>query len=94
MRSSTRLHFAALIGLVGGCTGQIEEDVPDGITPEQEAARKAWVVGAQPVLGANCAPRGFQERVTVRTARGAPEIRVPTNACMSVAIGHLLRRGS
>jgi hypothetical protein len=55
MRSSTRLHFAALIALVGGCTGQIEEDVPEGITPEQEAARKAWVVGAQPVLSANCA---------------------------------------
>jgi mono/diheme cytochrome c family protein len=55
MRSSTRLLFAALVGLVGGCTGQIEEDVPDGITPEQEAARKAWVVGAQPVLSTNCA---------------------------------------
>ena len=54
MRSSTTFVFAALIGLVGACTGQIEEDVPDGITPEQEAARKAWVVGAQPVLSANC----------------------------------------
>lgn len=54
MRSFTRVMFAALIGM-GGCTGQIEEDVPEGITPEQEAARKAWVVGAQPVLSANCA---------------------------------------
>lgn len=55
MRAATtlpRIIFA--IGLMG-CTGQIEEDVPEGITPEQEAARKAWVVNAQPTLSMNCA---------------------------------------
>jgi hypothetical protein len=39
---------------VTGCTGLIEEDVPEGVSPEQEAARRAWVAGAQPVLNTNC----------------------------------------
>ena len=55
MRVATKLpRIIFVIGLMG-CTGEIIEDVPDGISPEQEAARKAWVVSAQPVFSMNCA---------------------------------------
>jgi hypothetical protein len=37
---------------------------------------------------------GFHARSTIRTPRGAPEIRVPTNECVTVVIGHLLQSGS
>ncbi|HLL25792.1 MAG TPA: hypothetical protein VK427_26825 [Kofleriaceae bacterium] len=38
-----------------GCTGLIEDNGTGGLTPEQEAARAAWVSEAQPVLLQNCA---------------------------------------
>lgn len=69
--SSTRLLFA--VGLLG-CTGQIEEDIPEGITPEQEAARKAWVISAQPALEANCASCHGGSMPAVAWLEGSPDI--------------------
>jgi hypothetical protein len=49
-----RASSVALVLLVSGCTGLIQEDIPEGVSPEQEAARRAWVAKAQPVLNTNC----------------------------------------
>lgn len=68
---SSRLLFA--VGLLG-CTGQIEEDLPTGISPEQEAARKAWVISAQPVLDKNCVSCHGGSMPTVAWLEGSPDI--------------------
>ena len=70
-----RLHFAALVAaaMAAGCTGQIEEDIPEGITPEQEAARKAWITKAHPVLEMNCASCHGGSRPEVAFIEGAPD---------------------
>lgn len=70
-----RLHIAiGLLAATGACTGIIEEDLPEGITPEQEAARKAWVVGAQPVLDANCASCHGGSMPAVAWLEGGPDV--------------------
>jgi hypothetical protein len=56
------------------CTGLIEEDLPEGLTPEQEAARKAWVVGAQPVLQERCAECHGGSMPAVAWLEGAPDL--------------------
>ena len=66
-------RFLPLV-LLMGCTGLIEEDVPDGVSPEQEAARKAWVVDAQPTLDQNCASCHGGSRPEVAWLEGSPDI--------------------
>jgi hypothetical protein len=69
-------HRAALLlaPLLFACTGLIEEDVPEGLTPAQEAARKAWVVGAQPVLQERCSECHGGSMPAVGWLEGAPDL--------------------
>jgi hypothetical protein len=67
-----RLHIAAALALAG-CTGTIDEDLPEGITPEQEAARKIWIQKAHPVLDQNCASCHGGSRPEVAWLEGAPD---------------------
>src|SRR5215207_484052 len=71
MLASTRLLFA--VALLG-CTGEIEEDIPEGISPAQEAARKAWVISAQPVLESKCASCHGGSMPAVAWLEGSPDI--------------------
>jgi mono/diheme cytochrome c family protein len=66
-----RLSFVMLLV---GCTGQIEADIPEGISPEEEAARSAWVANAQPVLDVNCASCHGGSRPEVAWFLGAPDV--------------------
>lgn len=66
-----RLSFVVLLV---GCTGQIEADLPEGISPEEEAARSAWVAKAQPVLDANCASCHGGSRPEVAFMTGGPDV--------------------
>jgi hypothetical protein len=59
-RRASRAHFdlhlvATASVLVAGCTGLIDDGGTGGLTPEQEAARKAWVTKAQPTIDTYCA---------------------------------------
>ena len=74
MLASRRLHIAVFAVGLFGCTGEILEDIPEGITPEQEAARKAWVVGAQPVLDMNCASCHGGSMPAVAWLEGGPDV--------------------
>ena len=69
---ATRLSIVVLLGI--GCTGQIEADLPAGTTPEQEAARRAWVAGAQPVLDTNCASCHGGSMPNVAWIEGGPDV--------------------
>jgi hypothetical protein len=64
----------ALALLFTACTGEIQEDLPEGITPEQEAARKAWVTGAQPVLQERCSECHGGSMPAVAWLEGAPDV--------------------
>ena len=64
--------IAALV-VATGCTGTIDEDLPEGITPEQEAARKVWITKAHPVLEQNCASCHGGSRPEVAFIEGAPD---------------------
>src|SRR5262249_25702718 len=44
---------AILVGLIG-CTGLIEQQGQEGLTPEQAAAQAAWLQKALPAMRANC----------------------------------------
>ena len=69
-----RLHIAAIAAaLATGCTGQIDEDIPEGITPEQEKARKAWITKAHPTLEMNCVSCHGGSRPEVAFIEGAPD---------------------
>ncbi len=74
LAASRRLHIGALVIGMAGCTGLIEEDIPEGISPEQEAARKAWVAGAQPVLETNCQSCHGGSRPEVAWLEGSPDV--------------------
>lgn len=65
---------AALFAVLTACTGEIQEDLPEGISPAQEAARKAWVTGAQPTLDANCASCHGGSMPAVAWLEGAPDV--------------------
>lgn len=70
-----RLPLAAgLFGLFAACTGEILEDIPEGISPAQEAARKAWVTGAQPVLEGKCASCHGGSMPAVAWLEGSPDV--------------------
>jgi hypothetical protein len=66
-----RLSFVVLLV---GCTGQIEADLPAGISKEEEAARSAWVAKAQPVLDTNCASCHGGSRPEVMWFAGGPDV--------------------
>lgn len=74
MRAPRLLIAATTAALLGGCTGQIEEDLPEGITPAQEAARKAWVVSAQPVLQEYCSECHGGSMPAVAWFEGGPDV--------------------
>lgn len=69
-----RISPFALALLFTACTGEIQEDIPEGITPAQEAARKAWVIGAQPVLQERCGECHGGSMPAVGWLEGAPDI--------------------
>lgn len=50
-----RITAAATAVFALGCTGLIDAGGTGDLTPEQAAAREAWVSEAQPVLAQNCA---------------------------------------
>jgi len=54
-----------------GCTGVIDADVPEGISPEQEEARKTWIMKAHPTLQANCESCHGGSRAGVNWLEGA-----------------------
>ena len=49
-----RLGYLALLLFVVACTGEIESDNLEGLPPEEQVARAAWVDKALPVLQENC----------------------------------------
>jgi mono/diheme cytochrome c family protein len=49
-----RLTAGAIAIIAMGCTGLIEGNTDGNLTPEQTAARTAWLEEAQPVLAQNC----------------------------------------
>jgi hypothetical protein len=49
-----RLGTLALLSLVAACTGEIESDNLEGLPPEEQVARTAWVDKALPVFAENC----------------------------------------
>lgn len=75
-----RLCFVVLFGF--GCTGQIEADIPEGISPEEEAARSAWVANAQPVLDTNCASCHGGSRPEVAWLVGAPDVQAQRSSLL------------
>src|SRR5690349_753014 len=74
-----RLSFVMLLV---GCTGQIEADIPEGISPEEEAARSAWVAKAQPVLDTNCASCHAGSRPEVAWITGGPDVQAQRKAVL------------
>ena len=50
----TRLGYLALLSLVAACTGEIESDNLEGLPPEEQVARSAWVDKALPIFAENC----------------------------------------
>jgi hypothetical protein len=54
-----------------GCTGIIDADLPEGVSPEQEAARKAWIQKAHPTLQPNCESCHGGSRAGVNWFEGA-----------------------
>jgi hypothetical protein len=73
MEMVMRAPTVLLVAVVAGCTGQIDADVPEGISPEQEAARQAWITKAQPVLAANCASCHDGTMAGIAWFEGAPD---------------------
>jgi hypothetical protein len=49
-----RLGYLALLSLAAACTGEIESDNLEGLPPEEQVARTAWVDKALPVFAENC----------------------------------------
>ncbi|HUS29276.1 MAG TPA: hypothetical protein VMZ53_12230, partial [Kofleriaceae bacterium] len=49
-----RLGSLALLSLVAACTGEIESDNLEGLPPEEQVARTAWVDKALPIFAENC----------------------------------------
>jgi hypothetical protein len=49
-----RLGYLALLSFVAACTGEIESDNLEGLPPEEQVARTAWVDKALPVFAENC----------------------------------------
>lgn len=68
-----RLSIATLAVAASACTGTIDEDIPEGLTPEQEKARKVWITKAHPVLDTNCGSCHAGSRPEVAFIEGAPD---------------------
>lgn len=66
-----RLSAAATAVFAVGCTGLIQDDGLGNLTPEQQAARAAWLGEAQPVLAQNCVSCHNGSRVGIGFLEGA-----------------------
>ena len=55
MLDTLRIFGIASAVIATGCTGLIDDGGTGGLTPEQAAARSAWIDEAQPTLSTNCA---------------------------------------
>ena len=66
-----RLSAAAIAVFALGCTGLIDAGGTGDLTPEQAAAREAWISEAQPVLAQNCAACHNGTRANIGFIEGA-----------------------
>lgn len=66
-----RLCAAASVVIAMGCTGLIAGGGAEDLTPEQAAAREAWLSEAQPVLAQNCAVCHNGSRANIGFLEGA-----------------------
>lgn len=69
-----RLSAVAITLIALGCTGLIQDDGMGNLTPEQSAAREAWMTEAQPVLAQNCSACHNGSRVGVGFLEGVDPI--------------------
>jgi hypothetical protein len=66
-----RLTAVAITVFALGCTGLIQDDGMGNLTPEQSAAREAWLSEAQPVLAQNCSACHNGSRTGIGFLEGA-----------------------